>query len=150
MLMYITYTPLVFYLSSNPYLMTGFRFLVGYHFVEQLLGSVNGIALSQMSSLVSMFSVVWFFLFGLYVFLQFFHLIELCTFYNWFCLPFFHAATFTLIHISLLLHGNSGISYVMRNMIGFNQVNSGSNVPISKHFCWCSICDCMGCWSIRS
>ena len=150
MLMYITYTPLVFYLSSNPYLMTGFRFLVGYHFVEQLLGSVNGIALSQMSSLVSMFSVVWFFLFGLYVFLQFFHLIELCTFYNWFCLPFFHAATFTLIHISLLLHRNSGISYVMRNMIGFNQVNSGSNVPISKHFCWCSICDCMGCWSIRS
>ena len=150
MLMYITYTPLVFYLSSNPYLMTGFRFLVGYHFVEQLLGSVNGIALSQMSSLVSMFSVVWFFLFGLYVFLQFFHLIELCTFYNWFCLPFFHAATFTLIHISLLLHGNSGISYVMRNMIGFNQVNSGSNVPINKHFCWCSICDCMGCWSIRS
>ena len=150
MLMYITYTPLVFYLSSNPYLMTGFRFLVGYHFVEQLLGSVNGIALSQMSSLVSMFSVVWFFLFGLYVFLQFFHLIELCTFYNWFRLQFFHAATFTLIHISLLLHGNSGISYVMRNMIGFNQVNSGSNVPISKHFCWCSICDCMGCWSIRS
>ena len=134
MLMHIAYSPLVCYLSSNPYLMTGFRFLVGYHFIGLLLGSVNGIVLSQMSSSVSMFSVVWVFLFGLYVFLQFFHLIELCTFYNWFRLPIFHAATFTLIHISLLLHGHSGISYVMRNMIRFNQANSSSNVPINKHF----------------
>ena len=134
MLMYITYTPLLFYLSSNPYLMTGFRFLAGYHFIGLLLGSANGIVLSQMSSLVSMFSVVWFFLFGLYVFLQFFHLIELCTLYNWFRVPFFHAATFTLIHISLLLHDHSGISYAMRNMIRFNQANSSSNVPINKHF----------------
>ena len=61
--MYIIYTPLVFYLSSNPHFMTGFWFLVGYPFFGLLLGvgSVNGIVLSQMSSLVWMFSVVWLF-----------------------------------------------------------------------------------------
>ena len=64
MLVYITYPLLVFYFSSNPYLKTSFRFLVRYCFLGLLfrVGSVNGIVLSQMSSLVSLFSVVWLFL----------------------------------------------------------------------------------------
>ena len=60
MLIYITYLPLVFYFSTNPYLITGFRFLVGYSFFGPFfrVGSVNGIVLSQISSLVLLFSVI--------------------------------------------------------------------------------------------
>ena len=117
MLVYIIYHLLVFYFSSNPYLMTGFWILVGYGFFGLLFGevSVNVIILSQISSLVSLFSVVLLFFYLFYIYLQFFDSLEPCTFYNGFFLQFFHAATFVLIHISLLLHGHLGINYLGLN-----------------------------------
>ena len=64
--MYIICPLFDFYFSINPYLMTSFSFLVGYRFLGLLfrVGSGNGIVLSQISSFLSLISVVWLFFIG--------------------------------------------------------------------------------------
>ena len=162
MLVYITYPLLVFYFSSNPYLKTSFRFLVRYCFLGLLfrVGSVNGIVLSQMSSLVSLLSVVPLFLFGLYVFLQIsinwdLHILQLIlsTFF-----PFYHFCFDPYIltirwsfgdkvrNAKLFLSGFELASYVRCGLIKSILIQMFLPINISTGV---RFFDCMRCWSIR-